>query len=42
MVFNATNIFGANLHQYWGDGDTRPRDIRYQDRTYGLGVRFKM
>lgn len=42
VVFNATNILGANLHQYWGDGDTRPRDIRYQDRTYGLGVRFKM
>lgn len=42
VVLNATNIFGANLHQYWGDGDTRPRDIRYQDRTVGLGVRFKM
>jgi TonB-dependent receptor len=42
VVFNATNILGANLHQYWGDGDTRPRDIRYQDRTYGLGVRFKL
>lgn len=42
VVLNATNIFGANLHQYWGDGDSRPRDIRYQDRTVGLGVRFKM
>ncbi|PWK92425.1 TonB-dependent receptor [Fulvimonas soli] len=42
VVLNATNIFGADLHQFWGDGDTRPRDIRYQDRTVGLGVRFKM
>ncbi|WP_243042798.1 TonB-dependent receptor [Dyella sedimenti] len=42
VVLNATNILGANLHQYWGDGDSRPRDIRYQDRTVGLGVRFKM
>lgn len=42
VVLNATNIFGANLHQWWGDGTTRPRDIRYQDRTVGLGVRFKM
>ena len=42
VVLNATNIFGANLHQYWGDGTSRPRDIRYQDRTIGLGVRFKM
>lgn len=42
VVFNATNILGADLHQYWGDGNTRPRDIRYQDRTVGLGVRLKM
>jgi len=42
VVFNATNIFGANLHQYWGDGDTRPRDIRYQDKTLGVGVRVKL
>jgi len=42
VVFNATNILGADLHQYWGDGNSRPRDVRYQDRTYGLGVRFKM
>jgi len=42
VVFNATNILGAHLHQYWGDGNSRPRDIRYQDRTLGLGVRFKL
>lgn len=42
VVLSATNLTGQNLHQYWGDGTTRPRDIRYQDRTYGLGVRFKL
>ncbi|WP_249352242.1 MULTISPECIES: TonB-dependent receptor [unclassified Rudaea] len=42
IVLTATNLFGANLHQYWGDGDTRPRDIRYQDRTVALGLRFKL
>lgn len=42
VVFNASNILGADLHQYWGVGTTRPRDIRYQDRTVGLGVRFKL
>lgn len=41
MVLSATNLTGEDLHQYWGDGNTRPRDIRYQDRTVGLGVRFK-
>jgi TonB-dependent receptor len=42
LVFNASNLTGAKLHQYWGAGDTRPRDIRYQDRRYGLGLRFKL
>ena len=41
-VFNATNIFGANFHNYFGDGTTRPRDIRYQDRTVGVGLRLKL
>jgi iron complex outermembrane recepter protein len=41
-VFNATNIFGANFHNYFGDGTTRPRDIRYQDRTLGVGLRLKL
>lgn len=40
-VFAVTNLLGAVLHQYWGAGVTRPRDIRYQDQTYSLGVRFK-
>jgi TonB-dependent receptor len=42
VVATATNLLGNNLHQYWGDGDTRPRDIRYQDRTIGLGIRLKL
>lgn len=42
MVFNATNILGGVLHQFWGAGSTRPRDIRYTDRTVGVGLRFKM
>lgn len=42
VVLSGSNLTGANLHQYWGSGTTRPRDIRYQDRTYALGVRFKM
>lgn len=42
VVLGATNLPGANLHQYWGDGNSRPRDIRYQDRTVSLGVRFKL
>lgn len=42
VVFTATNLLGADLHQYWGDGNARPRDIRYQDRTVGLGVRLKL
>ncbi|GAB2538814.1 TonB-dependent receptor [Rhodanobacter koreensis] len=42
VVATATNLLGNDLHQYWGDGTTRPRDIRYQDRTIGLGIRLKL
>lgn len=42
LVFSATNLLGENLHQYWGGGDSRPRDIRFQDKTVGLGFRFKL
>ncbi len=42
LVFSATNLLGNNLHQFWGDGDTRPRDIRFQDKTIALGLRFKL
>ena len=42
VVLSATNLTKQDLHQYWGEGTSRPRDIRYQDRTVGLGVRFKL
>jgi TonB-dependent receptor len=42
VVATATNLLHNDLHQYWGSGTTRPRDIRYQDYTYGLGVRLKL
>lgn len=42
VVFSATNLLGNNLHQYWGSGNSRPRDIRFQDKTLGLGLRFKL
>jgi TonB-dependent receptor len=42
VVLTATNLLHSDLHQYWGSGTTRPRDIRYQDRTVGVGVRFKL
>jgi len=42
VVFSATNLLGNNLHQFWGSGDTRPRDIRYQDKTVAMGFRFKL
>jgi hypothetical protein len=42
VVASATNLLHKDLHQYWGSGTTRPRDIRYQDYTYGLGIRLKL
>ncbi|HBK46053.1 MAG TPA: TonB-dependent receptor, partial [Xanthomonadaceae bacterium] len=42
VVFSATNLLNNNLHQYWGSGTTRPRDIRFQDKTFGIGVRVKL
>ena len=42
VVLTATNLLHNSLHQYWGDGDTRPRDIRYQDHSVALGMRFKL
>jgi iron complex outermembrane receptor protein len=42
VVGSATNLLHKDLHQYWGSGTTRPRDIRYQDYTYGLGIRLKL
>jgi iron complex outermembrane recepter protein len=42
VVFTATNLTGSNQHDYYGSGDTRPMDVYYADKTYGLGFRFKL
>lgn len=42
VVLNATNLLGNNFHQYAGPGTGMPQDLRYQDRSVGLGVRFKL
>jgi TonB-dependent receptor len=42
VVLNATNLFGANFHSYAGKGTTMPQDYRYQDRSVGAGIRFKL
>lgn len=42
VVLNATNLLGNNFHQYAGAGTGMPQDLRYQDRSVGLGVRFKL
>lgn len=42
VVLNATNLTGANFHSYAGDLKTLPQDLRYQDRSVGLGVRLKL
>jgi TonB-dependent receptor len=42
VVVNATNLFGANFHSYAGKGTSLPQDYRYQDRSVGMGVRFKL
>lgn len=42
VVLNATNLTGANFHSYAGDVKALPQDLRYQDRSVGLGVRLKL
>jgi outer membrane receptor protein involved in Fe transport len=42
VVLNATNLFGANFHSYAGKGTALPQDFRYQDRSVGAGIRFKL
>jgi len=42
LVLSATNLLHNNLHQYWGSGQTRPRDIRFHERTFALGVRVRL
>jgi len=42
VVLNATNLLGKDFHSYAGSGKSMPQDLRYQDRSVGLGVRFKL
>ncbi|WNL44691.1 TonB-dependent receptor [Dyella sp. BiH032] len=42
VVLNATNLLGKDFHSYAGSGKAMPQDLRYQDRSVGLGVRFKL
>lgn len=41
LVFNATNLTHAVFHSYAGPGTALPQDLRYQDRSVGLGARLK-
>lgn len=42
IVLDATNLLGENLYQYWGGGQSRPRDIRYQDQIVSFSIRVKL
>lgn len=42
VVLNATNLTHATFHSYAGPGTALPQDLRYQDRTVGLGIRLKL
>ena len=42
VVLNATNLLKDNFHSYAGPGVALPQDLRYQDRSVGLGVRFRL
>jgi TonB-dependent receptor len=43
--FNVSNILGKpfrNFRRFTAQGDTYPRDVRYEETVYSLGVRFRM
>jgi iron complex outermembrane receptor protein len=43
--FNATNILGSpfrNFRQFTPEGDTYPRDVRYEESVYTLGVQLRI
>ena len=42
VVLNATNLTKENFRSYAGSGKSLPQDLRYQDRTVGLGIRLKL
>jgi TonB-dependent receptor len=45
FTFNATNILGSpfrNFRQFTPEGDTYPRDVRYEETVYSLGVAYRL
>jgi iron complex outermembrane receptor protein len=45
FTFNATNILGSpfrNFRQFTPEGDTYPRDVRYEESVYSLGVAYRL
>jgi iron complex outermembrane receptor protein len=45
FTFNANNILGSpyrNFRQFTPEGDTYPRDVRYEETIYSLGVQLRI
>jgi iron complex outermembrane receptor protein len=45
FTFDASNILGnpyRSFRQFTPEGDTYPRDVRYEESIYALGVRFRI
>jgi iron complex outermembrane receptor protein len=45
FTFNATNILGSpfrNFRQFTPEGATYPRDVRYEETIYSLGVAYRL
>jgi TonB-dependent receptor len=45
FTFDASNILGnpfRNFRQFTPEGDTYPRDVRYEETVYSLGVRVRI
>ncbi|HEX8706159.1 MAG TPA: TonB-dependent receptor [Myxococcaceae bacterium] len=45
VTFNATNILGSpfrNFRRFTAAGDTYPRDVRYEESVYSLGLQLRL
>ncbi|MFL5358223.1 TonB-dependent receptor [Archangium sp.] len=45
FTFDASNILGSpfrNFRQFTPEGDTYPRDVRYEESIYSLGIRVRI
>jgi TonB-dependent receptor len=42
LTFDATNLLNSYYQDYFGNQDIYPRDTRRFDRTYSLGLRFRL